>query len=438
MHRDNERAMNDASRGGGSLEAGLAAEIERPQGHRGDERAMNDASRGEGSREAALAAENERLRAQLAELLRGRAAEVHARDQARGLLQAVAEHAKRFQGLDVDWQAEVLVTSGATEALGDCLFGLIEPGDEVVLIEPLYDSYLPMVRRAGGIPKMVRLEPPSWRLPKDELAAAFSDRTKLILFNTPMNPCSKVFDEEELDFIASLCLTAAVSFDEFAVAWFVSGLNKTVPVVILEILTGNIDPQVNAIGTAVFATEVTAFHLSQRGFRWALHGEAFYDERFWEEYGETALMFGVLRGTGAAYRRFISPRLPAPRGFAAPPGWSMQPVPLPTLRELSGKAAHAPRTNDWRAGLRQVAGLPDPIGRIRTSPVDFTIVSVPARLDATDSYSASVRFITEACGKSGKNRRDETILREPRNHPETEGEYFFLSLRRQSPPGGLR
>lgn len=122
------------------------------------------------------------------------------------LRQAVAEHAKRFQGLDVDWQSEVLVTSGATEALGDCLLGLIEPGDEVVLIEPLYDSYLPMVRRAGGIPKLVRLEPPSWRLPKDKLAAAFSDRTKLILFNTPMNLCSKVFDEAELDFIAGLCL----------------------------------------------------------------------------------------------------------------------------------------------------------------------------------------------------------------------------------------
>lgn len=122
------------------------------------------------------------------------------------LRQAVAEHAKRFQGLDVDWQSEVLVTSGATEALGDCLFGLIEPGDEVVLIEPLYDSYLPMVRRAGGVPKLVRLEPPGWRLPKEELAAAFSDRTKLILFNTPMNPCSKVFDVEELDFIAGLCL----------------------------------------------------------------------------------------------------------------------------------------------------------------------------------------------------------------------------------------
>jgi aspartate/methionine/tyrosine aminotransferase len=121
------------------------------------------------------------------------------------LRQAVAEHARRFQGLDIDWSDEVMVTSGATEALGDCLFGLIEPGDEVVLIEPLYDSYLPIVRRAGGIPRLVRLEPPTWRLAREELAAAFSERTKLILFNTPMNPCSKVFEVEELQFIAGLC-----------------------------------------------------------------------------------------------------------------------------------------------------------------------------------------------------------------------------------------
>lgn len=122
------------------------------------------------------------------------------------LRQAVAEHAKRFHALDVDWQSEVLVTSGATEALADCLFGLIEPGDEVVLIEPLYDSYLPIVRRAGGVPKLVRLEPPTWRLPREELAAAFSARTKLILFNTPMNPCAKVFDTDEMQFIADLCI----------------------------------------------------------------------------------------------------------------------------------------------------------------------------------------------------------------------------------------
>jgi len=120
------------------------------------------------------------------------------------LRQAVAENSRRFYGLDVDWPREVLVTSGATEALASCLFGLIEPGDEVVLIEPLYDSYLPIVRRAGGVPRLVRLEPPDWALPRDALAAAFSDKTKLILLNSPMNPCSKVFTRDELGFIAGL------------------------------------------------------------------------------------------------------------------------------------------------------------------------------------------------------------------------------------------
>jgi aspartate/methionine/tyrosine aminotransferase len=97
-----------------------------------------------------------------------------------------------------------MVTSGATEALADCLFALIEPGDEVVLIEPLYDSYLPIVRRAGGVPKLVRVEPPRWELPFAALEQAFSDRTKLILLNTPMNPAGKVFSRDELAFIAGL------------------------------------------------------------------------------------------------------------------------------------------------------------------------------------------------------------------------------------------
>ncbi|HEX2886111.1 aminotransferase [Vineibacter terrae] len=129
------------------------------------------------------------------------------------LRQAVAAHNKRFYGLDVDWQSEVMVTSGATEALGDCLFGLIEPGDEVVVLEPLYDSYVPIVRRAGGIPKFVRLQPPAWELPRDQLAAAFGPRTKLLLLNTPMNPAAKVFTADELAFIADLC----VRHDVFAV-----------------------------------------------------------------------------------------------------------------------------------------------------------------------------------------------------------------------------
>lgn len=120
------------------------------------------------------------------------------------LRRAVADHAMRFHGLEVDPDREVMVTSGGTEALGDCLFGLIEPGDEVVLIEPLYDSYLPIVRRAGGVARLVRLEPPEWTLPRDALAAAFSDKTKLMIINTPMNPTGKVFDLDDLSFIASL------------------------------------------------------------------------------------------------------------------------------------------------------------------------------------------------------------------------------------------
>lgn len=119
------------------------------------------------------------------------------------LRKAVAANGKRFFNVDVDW-TEVMVTSGGTESLAACLLGLIEPGDEVIVFEPFYDSYLPMIRRAGGIPKIVRLIPPLWELPREQLAAAFSAKTKLMILNTPMNPCSKVFRRDELDFIADL------------------------------------------------------------------------------------------------------------------------------------------------------------------------------------------------------------------------------------------
>ncbi|MBI1776927.1 MAG: aminotransferase [Proteobacteria bacterium] len=120
------------------------------------------------------------------------------------LRQAVAQHEKRFHGMDFDWQSEIMVTSGATEALASALFGLIEPGDEVVLIEPLYDSYAPIIRRAGGVPRSVRVTPPDWRLPRQELERAFGAKTKLILLNNPLNPAAKVFTLDELRFIAEL------------------------------------------------------------------------------------------------------------------------------------------------------------------------------------------------------------------------------------------
>jgi aspartate/methionine/tyrosine aminotransferase len=121
------------------------------------------------------------------------------------LRQAVAAHNKRFYGLDVDWATETMVTSGATEALNAIIMGLVEPGDEVVVFEPLYDSYLPILKRAGAVPRLVRLEPPEWRVPEAALAAAFSARTKFILLNTPMNPAAKVFTADELALVAELC-----------------------------------------------------------------------------------------------------------------------------------------------------------------------------------------------------------------------------------------
>jgi aspartate/methionine/tyrosine aminotransferase len=120
------------------------------------------------------------------------------------LRQAVAAANARFYGLEIDADGGVVVTSGATEAITACLMALINPGDEVVLIEPLYDTYLPVVKMLGGVPVLVRLSPPDWALPRDRLAAAFGAKTKLLLLNSPMNPCGKVFTREELGFIAGL------------------------------------------------------------------------------------------------------------------------------------------------------------------------------------------------------------------------------------------
>jgi aspartate/methionine/tyrosine aminotransferase len=120
------------------------------------------------------------------------------------LRHAVAAHDNRFYGLGVDPLGEVVVTSGATEAITACLAAVIDPGDEVVVLEPLYDTYVPVIRLLGAVPRIVRLSPPDWELPRDRLAAAFGRRTKAVLLNSPMNPTGKVFDASELAFIADL------------------------------------------------------------------------------------------------------------------------------------------------------------------------------------------------------------------------------------------
>jgi N-succinyldiaminopimelate aminotransferase len=129
------------------------------------------------------------------------------------LRQAVAAANRRFYGIEANPDTEVVVTSGATEAITASLMALIDPGDEVVVIEPLYDTYLPVIRMLGGVPRLVRLSPPKWDLPRAELAAAFGPKTKAILLNTPMNPTGKVFTNAELAFIADLL----VKHDAYAV-----------------------------------------------------------------------------------------------------------------------------------------------------------------------------------------------------------------------------
>ncbi|HEY0706856.1 MAG TPA: methionine aminotransferase [Polyangia bacterium] len=125
------------------------------------------------------------------------------------LREAIARKFQQRHGVLVDPEAEVTVTSGATEAIFDTIVALVNPGDEVVVFEPFYDSYLPAIQMAGGVPRVVTLRPPRWDFSPGELVRAFSARTKLVILNTPHNPTGKVFSKVELDIIAA----AAVQHD---------------------------------------------------------------------------------------------------------------------------------------------------------------------------------------------------------------------------------
>jgi N-succinyldiaminopimelate aminotransferase len=118
---------------------------------------------------------------------------------------AVAAHQQSWYGLTFDPQNEVLVTTGATEAIAASLLALCEPGDEVVMFEPTYDSYAACASMAGATPRLVRLQAPDWTFDPAELTAAIGPRTRLLLLNSPHNPTGKVFAPAELALIAELC-----------------------------------------------------------------------------------------------------------------------------------------------------------------------------------------------------------------------------------------
>ena len=124
------------------------------------------------------------------------------------LREAVAAHYGRHFGQDLAAE-HVCVTSGATEALGAAILATVEPGDEVIIFTPAYDSYAPMIRRAGATPVEVALQPPGWRLEAGALEAAITAKTRAILFNNPHNPAGRLFDADELKILAA----AAVEHD---------------------------------------------------------------------------------------------------------------------------------------------------------------------------------------------------------------------------------
>ena len=117
------------------------------------------------------------------------------------LRKAIAAHAKRFYGFDLDPDSDVVVTSGATEALTASIMAMVGEG-EVVLIEPSYDSYRPIVEAMGATARVVKLEAPDWRLTEEAVRAALTAKTRAILVNSPLNPIGRVFDREELEALA--------------------------------------------------------------------------------------------------------------------------------------------------------------------------------------------------------------------------------------------
>jgi aspartate/methionine/tyrosine aminotransferase len=121
------------------------------------------------------------------------------------LRKAIASHYAHWHGVAFDPMSEVMVTSGATEALAGAILGLVGAGDEVVVFQPFYDAYVPLIRRAGGIPRFVKLEPPHWRLTEEALRAAFTPKTKFVIFNNPLNPAAVVYPREDLELLARFC-----------------------------------------------------------------------------------------------------------------------------------------------------------------------------------------------------------------------------------------
>lgn len=235
---------------------------------------------------------------------------------------AIAARFKTDQGLEIDPEREITVTSGCTEAIAATMLGLVEPGDEVVLFEPFYDSYPATAAMAGAVVKPVRLEAPHFRLPVEALRQAVTPRTRLILLNTPHNPTGRIFDADELRAVAEIARAAGclvVSDEVYEHLWYarphtsiatlpgmrertivLSSLGKSFSLTGWKVGWAIAPPNLSAGIRAAhqFLTFATATPL-QRACVEALSAPANYFEELRREYDERRqALLAVLRDTG--------------------------------------------------------------------------------------------------------------------------------------------
>jgi aminotransferase len=242
---------------------------------------------------------------------------------AKSFRDAIAEKCSWYLGMEVDPEREITVTCGSTEAMIASLMAIVNPGDEVIVFEPFYENYGPDAILSGATPRYVSLYAPDWSYDPDELSAAFNNRTKAIIINTPNNPTGKVFSLEELKFIAALCMKWNViaitdeiyehilfnSKKHIAIATLdgmrdrtitINGLSKTYSVtgwrVGYTIATAEITEAIRKVHD--FLTVGAAAPLQEAGAR-ALRLPASYYEAVQSDYAERReIMLGVLKDVG--------------------------------------------------------------------------------------------------------------------------------------------
>jgi N-succinyldiaminopimelate aminotransferase len=274
------------------------------------------------------------------------------------LREGIARHAHDQYGLDPSPATDVVVTAGATAGIFAAIMGLVDPGDEVIVIEPYFDSYVPGILMAGAKPVYVPLNPPDWRFAIEELAAAFSSRTRALILNTPHNPTGRVFDLAELGAIAELCQRhdCAVIADEVYEHLTFDGCQH-VPIATLPGMAGH---------TVTIGSAGKTFGMTGWKIGWV--------------YGPTALMKGVWQA-----HQFITFAVNHPAQLAVAQAFDLGP------EYYAGYQASYQRRRDRFLGALRAAGF-----RAMTPEGTYFVMADFSQISAGDDAAFVQEMIREA------------------------------------------